>query len=139
MVKRHNRHLAGLWHACAGISQQGRLNARGWFVGIARVGGSKQPTGEQRVHLSMQARRILSPAARSIGQLPVKCAHAAHLWLYSPATSNAAKMGFRLGANGLVTVTPRQVNPSWRSSDRTKRQSASAAAASTTESQIVRP
>src|SRR5438067_613519 len=61
-----------------------------------------------------------------------------HTGDHSPTfVSNAANRGWSTGANGLVTVTPLHVKPSLRSSDRSSRHSASADAASTTESQIV--
>jgi hypothetical protein len=75
---------------------------------------------------------LLSAARMGSPWLPLRV-HA------SGAASNAANIGLRVGANGLVTVTPRHVNPSCISSDRSNRHSASAEAASTTESQIVRP
>jgi hypothetical protein len=74
----------------------------------------------------------------------VKCVlgwrpRAARVVIYSSTVSSAANSGWRAAAKGFVTVTPRHVKPSWRSSERSRRHSASADAASTTESQIVRP
>ena len=53
------------------------------------------------------------------------------------SASKAMSKSFFLGANGFVTVTPFQVNPSCKSSERSKRHPPSAAAERITASQIL--
>lgn len=70
----------------------------------------------ERVHLSADGRLLLTRRGRAFRCAGGKAAcRSETLGVYRAAASNAANIGLRAGANGLVTVTPRHVNPSCRS------------------------
>ena len=141
------RHSINDWtEACPNRLLGIRLANRSRFVPPAKSQSRVVPNSDRRMILSIlhehvggsMAVDLVSPdlwPARA-DRAPPTPAPGDH---FSSAVSNAAKRGWGVGENGLVTVTPRHVKPSWRSSDRSKRHSASAAAARTTESQIESP